>query len=141
MRRQLEPSIPPGLVMGGIGLLFVLAVAVTFVVRGPSRVPTAPAWTVAEGDPEQGRAAIVRHGCGACHTIPGIRGADARVGPRLDRFAEQSYIAGMLANTPENLIRWIQDPQAVNPGTAMPDLGVTADEAQDIAAYLYTAGR
>jgi cytochrome c1 len=44
----------------------------------------------------------------------------------------------MLPNTPENLVRWLRDPQKLNPRTAMPDLGVTERDAQDIAAYLYT---
>jgi cytochrome c len=57
--------------------------------------------------------------------------------PPLHRFYQRSFIAGRLPNTEDNLIRWIQDPQQVEPGTAMPDLGVTEDEARDIAAYLY----
>jgi cytochrome c1 len=47
-------------------------------------------------------------------------------------------VAGKLPNTPDQLVRWIQQPQAVEPGTAMPDLGVSLAEARDIAAYLYT---
>lgn len=139
--RSLEPRIRSGVVMSGIGLLFLLAVAVTFVARGPGRVPTAPMWRVENADAERGRIALVAYGCGACHTIPGIREAEARVGPRLDRFAEQSYIAGVLENTPANLVRWIRDPQAVNPRTVMPDLGVSEEEARDIAAYLYAVDR
>ena len=57
--------------------------------------------------------------------------------PPLDRFYQRSYIAGRLSNTSENLSKWIQSPQEIDPGNAMPDLGVTADEAKDIAAYLY----
>ena len=53
-------------------------------------------------------------------------------------FARRAYIAGQLPNDPENLVRWIQDPQGVEPGTAMPNLGVTAAVARDMAAYLYT---
>lgn len=134
-------ELTPGLLMGGLGLLFVGVVATVFVFRGPHQVSTTPEWSPPDGDPQQGRAAIVEHGCGACHSIPGIRDANARVGPRLDGIVEQSYIAGMLSNTPENLTRWIQNPQKVNPGTAMPDLGVSEREAQDIAAYLYTMDR
>lgn len=138
---NLRVVLPPSVLMGGIGLLFLGAVATVFVVRGPQRVSTTPEWTPPEGDPEQGRVAIVEHGCGSCHSIPGIRDANARVGPRLDGIVEQSYIAGMLSNTPENLAQWIRQPQEINPGTAMPDLGVTEEEARDIAAYLYTMDR
>jgi cytochrome c1 len=88
--------------------------------------------------PDQGRLLIQHYGCGACHTIPGVAGADALVGPPLTSMALRTYIAGMLPNTPDNLERWIRDPQQVVPGNAMPTLGVTPDEARDIAAYLYT---
>jgi len=84
-----------------------------------------------------GRGLIARYGCGACHAIPGVPGADAMAAPPLDHFYQRSYIAGRLPNTEENLIKWIQVPQQIEPGTAMPNLGVTQDEARDIAAYLY----
>jgi cytochrome c2 len=90
------------------------------------------------GSPQRGRAAIDRYGCATCHTIPGVRGADARVGPPLDRVANQTYIAGVLTNSPDNLMRWIRDPRGVDGLTAMPDLGVTDQDARDIASYLYT---
>jgi cytochrome c2 len=89
------------------------------------------------GDPISGAAAITRYGCGSCHTIRGISGANALVGPPLTGFASRSYVAGVLPNTPENVIRWIQDPKAVDDKTAMPKLGVNAKDATDIAAYLY----
>jgi cytochrome c len=90
------------------------------------------------GSARDGRTAIVRHGCGGCHVIPGIQRAEGRVAPPLTAFAERGYVAGVVANNPDNLIRWLRSPAAVNPGTAMPDLGLTEAEARDIAAYLYT---
>ena len=90
------------------------------------------------GDPARGRAAIERYGCGTCHTIPGVSGADALVGPPLSQVASRSYVGGVLTNSPENMIRWIQDPRAVDSLTAMPTLGITDREARDIASYLYT---
>lgn len=93
---------------------------------------------VAGGDPERGAAALQAYGCGSCHAIPGVPGAVAYVGPPLDAWAERHYIAGALLNTPENLIYWLREPQAVEPDTAMPDLGVTEQDARDISAYLYT---
>jgi putative membrane protein len=89
------------------------------------------------GDMVKGRLAIERYGCGACHTIPGIPGARGMVGPPLATVGGRMYIAGMLTNTPQNLIWWIQVPQTVAPGNAMPNLGVSASDARDIAAYLY----
>jgi cytochrome c2 len=92
-----------------------------------------------DGDPAAGAAAIRKYGCGTCHTVPGIRGADATVGPPLDHYARRVYVAGVVPNTPDDLVRWIQYPRQVDPRTAMPDMGVTKEDARDIAAYLYTA--
>ncbi|HKG21319.1 MAG TPA: cytochrome C [Blastocatellia bacterium] len=90
------------------------------------------------GDPVKGRTAIRTYGCDSCHTIPGVRGATSLVGPPLNRMADRGYIGGVLPNTPENMIRWIQDPQGVDHLTAMPNVGVTDSDARDIAGYLYT---
>lgn len=83
-----------------------------------------------------GKEAITRYGCGSCHLIPGVPGADGLVGPPLQHFNQRGYIAGQLANTPDNLVRWLRNPQEVEPGTAMPNLGVTDEDARNIAAYL-----
>jgi cytochrome c1 len=88
------------------------------------------------GDAERGRQALEDYGCGSCHTIPGVDGADALVGPPLNHFGERAFIAGQLGNTPDNLKRWVMDPTEVEPGTAMPDLDVTEQDAEDIVAYL-----
>jgi cytochrome c len=117
----------------------IIAVAADLGLRGMHRFPSPPVQFVPDGNPQLGRAAFIHHGCTGCHTIPGIREATGRVGPQLHDFAEQIYIAGHLANTPDNLIFWIQHPKHVAPGTAMPDLGVTEEEAKHIAAYIYAA--
>jgi cytochrome c len=90
------------------------------------------------GDPDRGGRLIQFYGCGSCHEIPGIRGADGLVGPPLARIAERSYVGGVIKNRPENMIRWIQNPPGIDPLTAMPNLHVTPADAQDIAGYLYT---
>ena len=97
-----------------------------------------PPAEVPDGNPARGRLAIERYGCGTCHSIPGVRGANGTVGPPLDDFGRRGYIAGQLPNSGPNLIRWIQHPQQVEPGTAMPDQGVSDVDARDIAAYLFT---
>jgi cytochrome c len=89
------------------------------------------------GDADRAPDLIRTYGCGGCHAIPGITGADGRVGPDLAGIDERRYIAGVLPNTPENLVRWIVNPPAVSPSTLMPDLGVGDPQARDIAAYLY----
>ena len=98
----------------------------------------ADAATLTNGDPRRGQLEIRNWGCGTCHTIGGVPGATAKVGPPLDGIAERSYVAGVLPNTPDNLVQWIMAPRAVDPKTAMPNLGVRTADARDIAAYLYT---
>ncbi len=98
----------------------------------------APPQQATQGTPDRGAQLIRSYGCGSCHTVPGVDGADGLVGPPLTKFARRSYIAGQLPNSEKNLQHWLEDPQQVEPGTAMPDLGVTAPDAADITAYLYT---
>jgi putative membrane protein len=100
----------------------------------PGRV----AYQITGGDADRGKYAIARYGCGSCHTIPGIRAASGLVGSPLNRIASQTYIAGVLTNTPEHMSRWIKDPLSVDSLTAMPNLAVTDGEIVDIVAYLYT---
>lgn len=94
--------------------------------------------TLTGGEPDKGPAAIGRYGCAACHTIPGVQGATGTVGPSLQAVATRGYLAGQLSNSPSNMIRWIQHPQHVVRGTAMPEMGVTDEDARNITAYLYT---
>lgn len=102
-----------------------------------SCVDSTPAWPPPP-DAERGRIALQQHACASCHVIPGLTGADVHVGPPLAGLARRERIAGVLANTPEQLVRWIRDPQSAKPGTAMPTLGVSEDAARDMAAYLGT---
>ena len=90
------------------------------------------------GDIHRGAVAIERHGCGSCHIIPGISGAVGLAGPPLTGIASRIYVAGVLQNTPSNMMRWIENPQAVDEKTVMPNVGLTHQEARDIAGYLYT---
>ena len=90
------------------------------------------------GDPDRGKLAIEKYGCSACHKIPGVAGPKGMVGPPLDHIASRAYIGGKFANDPETMIKWLQDPTAMNKETAMPALGVTEPDSRDIAAYLYT---
>lgn len=84
----------------------------------------------------RGQQLIEFYGCGACHQIGGIDAANGTVGPNLRNFKQNRYIAGNLPNTPENVARWVQDPHRYEPKTIMPDMGVTPEQAADIAAYL-----
>jgi len=93
---------------------------------------------MAAADDHRGSQLIASYGCGTCHVVPGVRNANGVVGPPLTQFASRVYVAGMLRNTPDNLMIWLQNPQAVVPGNAMPNMGVSTRDARDMAAYLYT---
>ena len=92
----------------------------------------------ANGDADRGRTALIKYGCIACHTIPGVPGSNSLTAPPLIGISQRSYLAGMVENTPDNLRSWIQHPHKINPHTAMPEQGVTDQDALDMAAYLYT---
>lgn len=90
------------------------------------------------GNPARGQRLIYSYGCGSCHSIPGITGATGTVGPPLAGVASRSFIGGVLTNEPDNMMRWLHDPPAVDSNTAMPNVGLTPHDARDVAAYLYT---
>ena len=93
---------------------------------------------ITNGDVSRGRAAIGANGCGACHVIPDIAGANGRVGPDLTHVAQRATIAGTLPNDPATMTRWLMHPQHLSPGSAMPEQGLSERQARDIAAYLYS---
>jgi cytochrome c2 len=90
-----------------------------------------------EGDAQRGRALLQQYGCGYCHTIAGVEKARGDIGPPLDDVGRRVYLAGSLPNTPAQMAKWIRFPQSYRPGTAMPDLRVSAGDARDMVAYLY----
>lgn len=93
--------------------------------------------SLARAEVRQGAIALHNHGCGACHRIPGIAGADGVVGPPLVNMGQRVYIGRGLPNTPENMIRWILSPQQIAPRSAMPDMQVTPADAKSMTAYLH----
>jgi len=120
-----------------IPLLGALAIASAVTLCGCVQRPVEPKWANFGGDPARGAVLIGRASCGACHEMSGIEGANGQVGPPLGTFAHRTMIAGVLPNTPGNLVYWLRHPQAVVPGNAMPDVGLSDAQARDIAAYLY----
>ncbi|HSI34167.1 MAG: cytochrome c family protein [Phycisphaerae bacterium] len=119
----------------GVGFVGLSAAYGHWAERGRIRATAA---RVTGGDPDRGAATIAAVGCGACHTIPGIDDAAGLVGPPLTHVAGRHYLAGVVRNTPDNLIAWLKDPPAVDPKTAMSNLRLTDPQARDVAAYLYT---
>lgn len=119
--------------------LMILAVAALLGLTGCTGDSITSAYTVETGgDAHRGVDVITRYRCGACHYIPGIRNARGMVGPPLMFFGQRTFIAGEVPNSPENLVRWIRSPKSIEPGTAMPELGLSDQDARDVAAYLYT---
>ena len=89
------------------------------------------------GDAKRGLELIQRYGCGGCHVIPDVPHARGQVGPPLKGIARRAYLGGVLPNTPDNMSLWIRVPQSFEPGSAMPNLGLSEAEARDVTAYLY----
>ena len=99
---------------------------------------TAYATMLTGGDPSKGPGLIRHYGCGGCHEVPGVRGASGRVGPSLDHVGARVYLAGMVTNTPTNMVQWIVNPKEITPRTAMPVTGISDKQARDVAAYFYS---
>jgi putative membrane protein len=118
--------------------LFFLSALLSVGATGCESRDTRHAEEITAGHADRGKAAIERYGCGSCHRIPGVSGAESVVGPSLEGIANRVYIAGHMVNGPDAMIAWIRDPRHFRTPTAMPDLGVTEQEGRDIAAYLYT---
>jgi cytochrome c len=127
--------------------LWVVAATGAFLLAALAAARAAQAWVAQRearaqaewftgGDAARAAAAMRRLGCDACHRIPGVPGAAALVGPPLDHMGSRSYIAGVMHNTPDNMILWIRWPQGVLPMSGMPNTGASEQDARDIAAYL-----
>jgi cytochrome c len=126
------PPLLPFVARGAAAGLLAAALAAC----GPP-APQADQWGLA-ADAERGRQLLSQYQCGSCHAIPDVAGARGQVGPRLAGFGGRSYIAGHVPNNVEALARWIVEPAALAPGTAMPSMGVSVADARDMAVYLHS---
>ena len=86
---------------------------------------------------------MVRRAAAAPHspvtTLADVPGATGVAGPNLTNVALRPTLAGQsLPMSPDSLRRWILAPQALKPGAAMPRLGLSEQDAQDVAAFLYS---
>jgi cytochrome c1 len=142
-------------IAGILGIVVACGIAVVFVTMNPSfasgaaggspnqlgNVQSGGAPVIEPGSPAaEGQQIIASKPCVGCHTIPGIPGANGTVGPNLGGVASRTKIAGGAVNNngPDDLKKWIMNPPAEKPGTLMPNLGLTDDEATKIVAYLET---
>jgi cytochrome c oxidase subunit 2 len=94
--------------------------------------------TNAQGANQQPPEAFAHGSCADCHTIRGTS-AHGDVGPDLTHVASRLALAAeTIPNTPENLARWIRDPQHFKPGNKMPNLHLSDAEWRELAGYLRT---
>lgn len=85
-----------------------------------------------------GSALFISKACFACHAIGGTIAA-GKVGPDLTHLMSRDTIgAGAVANTPENLQKWVRDPGVFKPGTLMPAQDLSDQELEQIVSYLMT---
>lgn len=130
-------SAPGGVAMATVFIVVASAAFVTTSVVRDNHTRAAIARVMTGGDPGRAPAIFRRYGCAGCHTISGIPGADGQAGAPLTELSKRVYIAGALENRPDNLVAWIVSPQRFFPQTAMPQSGISEQEARDLAAYLY----
>src|SRR3979490_1012792 len=105
-----------------------------------------PFYQALDPQAQQGVKVILTRGCGGCHTIPNIPGASGTIGPNLGpngdipALRDRKTLAGGVVpnNSVDDQAKWILDPPTLQPGTAMPKLGLSPDEAAAAAAYLYS---
>ena len=138
---MLDRRIPPSLVW--LAALLILSIAVAAIAGGTIYFQTRQAArtqadAMTGGNAKVGRATIARYGCAGCHVIPGIAGANGKVGPDLTGVGRRSELAGKLSNNPAAMVRWLMHPQTISPGSGMPEQGVGEADARDMAAFLYS---
>ena len=60
-----------------------------------------------------------------------------RVAPDLTHVGSRTTLAaGTIPNTPENLAKWLNNPQAVKKGALMPEIGLKPEQIKNLTAYL-----
>jgi cytochrome c len=145
-----------GAVLGGLAIVLSLVVGASLVLSNPAfhdgraagtpdKLGAPPAAVagpdLAPGSPAaEGLMIVSQKPCGGCHVIPGVPSANGAVGPSLAGVGGRARIAGgaVEVHSVDDLKRWVQNPGAVKPGTAMPATGLSEDEATKVAAYLST---
>lgn len=118
------------------GLLLALCACATLFACACSRTHPGASGAQASGAQRSAPELMIQYGCPTCHVIAHVPGAVGKVGPSLVSISQRSYLAGSLPNTPENLQQWIMHPQHYQPGTAMPEMGVSEQDAHRIAVFL-----
>lgn len=76
---------------------------------------------------------VFKKSCIGCHAV-GSEGG--KLGPNLTGFASRERLAGILQNNPEELKKWLKDPQSIKPGNKMPNLNLPDDQVDALVEYL-----
>ena len=122
------------LMLACLSRTLVLACATLVACDGPpDRTPT-----LGDASAANGLRLVAEKGCVACHAFPGVKWPRGGLGPSLEDFARQGLIAGRLPNQPGVLMQFVRNAPALVPGTAMPAISMTDQEARDVATYLLT---
>ena len=121
----------------GVALACVLAMAAAAASWSSRQQAERIAGAMTGGDPTRAPGIMRHYGCGGCHTIPGIPGADGQVGPQLSGLLHRVYIGDGIPNSADHLVQWIRAPHQFSSHSAMPATGISEAEARDVAAYLY----
>lgn len=87
---------------------------------------------------EDGRALFISKACTGCHVIKGIPEAQGKVGPELTHQASNAQIIGVVANSEENLRKYLKDPAKLKPGISMPNQHLTDSEIDALLVFLRT---
>lgn len=111
------------------------------IVPGACKSPPEDEHAMPIASAERGLEVIRATGCGACHRVPGLSWPQGRLGPPLAGFAESTLIAGELPNRPDILARYVRAAPSLIPGSTMPAIPMTEEDARNVAAYLYTLRR
>src|SRR5712691_10760394 len=84
---------------------------------------------------QQGKTIFTQSTCVGCHTISGV--SAGHIGPDLTHFGSRTTFAGsLMTSTPDNVTKWIENPEHMKPGALMPNLGMTGEQSKALAAYL-----
>src|SRR5215510_335531 len=85
-----------------------------------------------------GKRAFETTSCINCHAVSGTP-ANGRFGPDLTHLMSRGTLAsGAAGNTPANLRLWIQNPDAIKPGSLMPAMKLSDADLDAVTAYLET---
>jgi cytochrome c oxidase subunit II len=93
---------------------------------------------VEDASARDGRSAFLGQSCVNCHRVRGTPARGTYAPDLTHLMSRQTLASGMVANTPEILRRWVEDPQPIKPGCLMPAFGLSARDRDAIVRYLLT---